>query len=214
MTSDQLEALGEEIATFAARIDIAEHALLTRLRLFDAHEAWGPMGFLSCAHWLSWRIAVSLKTAREKVRVARALEVLTNVDASFGRGELSYSKVRAITRVATTETEQHFLDVAAHATAAQLERLTRSYQRSVELCRDPGDLPGEMPRSQRRFVRQSPTLGGMVRIEMQLTPEEAALVWQAMLSAKDGQASAGASGQASAGASAKASAQASAGASA
>jgi hypothetical protein len=108
LTSAQLDTLGDEIATFAARIDVAEHALITRLRAFDAHEAWGPAGFKSCAEWLSWRIGVSIKAAREKVRVARALGTLQKVDALFGRGELSYSKVRAITRVATLESEQAF----------------------------------------------------------------------------------------------------------
>ena len=71
MTPTQLDALGEEIATFAARIDVAEHALITRLRLFDEHEAWGRAGFKSCAEWLSWRIGIGIKAAREKVRVAR-----------------------------------------------------------------------------------------------------------------------------------------------
>jgi hypothetical protein len=112
MTPAQLELLGDEIATFAARIDVAEHALITRLRTFDAHEAWGSTGFLSCAAWLSWRIGISIKAAREKVRVARALASLLKVDALFARGELSYSKVRAITRAATPETEQYFIDVA------------------------------------------------------------------------------------------------------
>jgi hypothetical protein len=181
MTPDQLEALGDEIATFGARIDVAEHALITRLRLFDAHEAWASCGFLSCAHWLSWRVGVGLKAAREKVRVARALGDLEKIDALFSRGELSYSKVRAITRVATPESEQDFIDMAMHATAAQIERLTRSYQRSLELAAD----PSEQPRSQRRFVRRTETLGGMIRIEMQLPPEEAAIVWDAMLSASD-----------------------------
>jgi hypothetical protein len=196
MAPDQLDALGDEIATFAARIDIAEHALITRLRLFDAHDAWANSGFLSCAHWLSWRVGLGLKAAREKVRVARALGALEKVDALFGRGALSYSKVRAITRVATAQTEQDFIDIAVDATAAQLERLTRSYQR----CTDLADQASEPPRSQRRFVRRAETLGGMVRIEMQLPPEEAALVWEAMMSASDGvfgsdtQASAEASG--------------------
>jgi hypothetical protein len=181
MTPDQLEALGEEIATFAARIDVAEHALITRLRLFDKHDAWANAGFLSCAHWLSWRVGLGLKAAREKVRVARALATLETVDGLFSRGELSYSKVRAITRVATPETEQDFVDIAVHATAAQIERLTRSYQRSRELA----DCPSEQPQSQRRYVRRAETLGGMIRIEMQLPPEEAAVVWDAMLSASD-----------------------------
>jgi hypothetical protein len=182
MTPDQLESLGDEIATFAARIDVAEHALITRLRVFDAHDAWASAGFLSCAHWLSWRVGVGLKAAREKVRVARALATLEKVDGLFSRGELSYSKVRAITRVATPEIEQDFIDIAANATAAQIERLTRAYKRSVEIS----DGADEQPRSQRRFVRRAETLGGMIRIEMQLPPEEAAVVWDAMMSASDG----------------------------
>lgn len=88
-TPDQLDALADEIATFAARVDIAEHALLTRLRLFDSHDGWASAGALSCARWLSWRVGVGIKAARERVRVARALAELPKVDALFGRGELS-----------------------------------------------------------------------------------------------------------------------------
>jgi hypothetical protein len=178
-TPDQLEALGDEIATFAARIDVAEHALLTRLRLFDLHEAWAQTGFVSCAHWLSWRIGIGLEAAREKVRVARALGELEKVDVLFGRGELSYSKVRAITRVATAKTEQDFVDLALHATAAQVERLVRAYRRSA----DASAAQDGPVRDQRRYVRRSETAGGMVRIEMQLPPEEAALVWEALMAA-------------------------------
>ncbi|MFO7563035.1 MAG: DUF222 domain-containing protein [Enhygromyxa sp.] len=181
MSSDQLDALADEIATFAARIDVAEHALITRLRLFDAHEAWGRAGARSCAEWLSWRTGIGIKAAREKVRVARALGSLPKIDALFGRGELSYSKVRALTRAATPESEQDFIDVAMHASASQLERLTRAYSR----VRDDSGGP-ERPLSQRRFVRRAETPAGMVRIEMQLTPEEATMVWNAVMSALDG----------------------------
>jgi hypothetical protein len=181
MTPAQLEALGDEIATFAARIDVAEHALITRLRAFDAHEAWGPTGFLSCAAWLSWRIGIGIKAAREKVRVARALGSLPKVDALFARGELSYSKVRAITRAATPETEQYFIDVAMHATATQIEQLAHAYQRVHNLSGD----SWQQQLGRRRFMRRCETPGGMIRIEMQLPPEEAALVWNAMQSAMD-----------------------------
>ena len=102
-TPDQLEALGDEIAKYAAKKNVIEHKLLTLIRLYDRHEAWGSGGFLSCADWLSWRIGLGLKAARERVRVARALAALDKIDAVFGRGELSYSQVRAITRVATAE---------------------------------------------------------------------------------------------------------------
>jgi hypothetical protein len=190
LTPEQLEALGEEIAAFSTRIDVAEHALLTRLRTFDAHEAWGHQGARSCAEWLSWRTNLSIKAAREKVRVARALGSLPGIDALFGRGELSYSKVRALTRVATAQSEQEWTDVARHSSASQIEKLARAHQGVVG--NGGGGDPMDRPASQRRFVRRSETMGGMVRIEMQLGSEEAAVVWSAMNSALD-QAPAGAS---------------------
>jgi hypothetical protein len=178
MSKAQLQALGEEIATFAARIDVATHALITRLRQFDAHEGHAYAELATCAHWLSWRTGIGLNAAREKVRVARALGELPRIDKLFSRGELSYSKVRAITRVATPETEQDFIDIALHATAAQIERLARAYERTRE------DEDDTIPKP-RRYVRRSKTFRGMERIEMQLPPEEAAIVWDALMSAMD-----------------------------
>ena len=184
LTVEQLEAIADEIASFAARIDVAKHALLTRLRVFDASEAWGPLGFSSCAAWLAWRIGIGTKTAREQVRVARALGSLPRLDELFGRGELSYSKVRAITRVATPETEQDFIDVAMTSTAAQLERLVRSYRDALgQTSVSSGD---EQRAVGDRFMRRSAAAGGMVRIEILLPPEEAALVWDAVMSAASG----------------------------
>src|SRR5690606_16069445 len=100
------------------------------------------------------------------------------VDNYFSRGELSYSKVRAITRVATPETEQAFVDIAMHSTASQIARLFRQYERCLE---DPKTLL----REQRRHVHRSETIDGMVRIEIVLPPEEATIVWEAMEAAMD-----------------------------
>ncbi|PRP92837.1 hypothetical protein ENSA5_46690 [Enhygromyxa salina] len=195
LTPEQVESLADEIATFAARVDVAKHALLTRLRVFDRCEAWGGLGFSSCAAWLAWRIGVGLKAAREQVRVARALGSLEKLDDLFGRGELSYSKVRAITRVATPQTEQDLIDLAMHATAAQVERLVRSYRNAVEqVDASPGTKQWAVDE---RFVRRSEVAGGMVRIEIQLPPEEAALVWDAVMSASSGCSLAEASAEAS-----------------
>ena len=185
LTPEELESLADEIATFAARIDVAKHALLTRLRIFDRSEAWGPLGFSSCAAWLAWRIGIGSKTAREQVRVARALDSLPQLDGLFSRGQISYSKVRAITRVATPETEQDLIDFATHSTAAQLERLVRSYRDAFGRTSASSSSKGGAAES--RFVRRSEVEGGMVRIEIQLPPEEAALVWDAVMSAASGQ---------------------------
>jgi hypothetical protein len=178
VTREQLDAIGQGIADLSLRIDVAKHELLSQLREFDKHDGWANSGFLSLAAWLAWRIDISPVAAREYVRVARALGELHLVAAAFAAGKLSYSKVRAITRVATPETEQDFLDISTNATASQIERLSAAYRRTRT-------DPKEPPLDQRRFVRRSDTVSGMVRIEVQLPPEQAAMVWEALSAALD-----------------------------
>lgn len=92
--------LGEAIASLAAGLHAATYQLLVLLREFDARNGWNN-GFLSCAHWLHWRTGFDLGASREKVRVARALPALPRITWAMERGQLSYAKVRALTRVAT-----------------------------------------------------------------------------------------------------------------
>ena len=99
----EMDRLGDEIAELSAHLEAATARLLDLIREFDARGGWGN-GFRSCAHWLSWRVGLDLGAAREKVRVARALGQLPLLAAALARGELSYAKVRALTRVATALT--------------------------------------------------------------------------------------------------------------
>ena len=122
------ERMGEEIAALAARIDAATYELLVLIREFDEEEGWS-CGFLTCAHWLTWRIGLAPGAARERVRVARALGDLPLMSAAMSRGELSYSKLRALTRIATPDTEQSLVDLGRTGTAAQVERVVRSWRR-------------------------------------------------------------------------------------
>ncbi len=122
------ERMGEEIATLAARIDAATYELLVLIRKFDEEEGWS-CGFLTCAHWLTWRVGLAPGAARERVRVARALGDLPLMSEAMRRGELSYSKVRALTRIATPDTEQSLVDLGRAGTAAQVERVVRSWRR-------------------------------------------------------------------------------------
>ena len=122
------EHLGERIAELAARIDAATYQLLVLIREFDEKEGWN-CGFLSCAHWLTWRISLAPGAARERVRVARALGELPLMSEAMKRGELSYSKVRALTRVARPDTEKELLGLARAGTAAQVERVVRAWRR-------------------------------------------------------------------------------------
>ncbi|MBM4243614.1 MAG: DUF222 domain-containing protein [Deltaproteobacteria bacterium] len=174
-----VDRLADEIAEVASLIDAAEHRLLTLIRRFDEGSGWATHGALSCAHWLNWRIGLDLGAARERVRVAHALATLPLVDDALRRGAISYSKVRAITRVASAATEATLLEMAVHATASQLERICRGYRRVVADA-DVGGPPSLAEEVLSRFVRVRETDDGMVRIEARLRPEEAAVVLQAL----------------------------------
>jgi len=100
-TSEALDRLGDEIAELSAHIEVAIARLLDLLGEFDARGGWAN-GFKSCAEWLSWRVGLDLSAAYERVRVARALPKLQLIRTAFARGEISFSKVRALTRVAAT----------------------------------------------------------------------------------------------------------------
>jgi len=90
------------IADLASRLHAATYELLVMLRQFDEQSGWNN-GFLSCAHWLSWRTGIDMGAAREKVRVAKALVKLPRLSGALQRGEISYAKVRAVTRAATPD---------------------------------------------------------------------------------------------------------------
>src|SRR5213078_3463926 len=169
----ELEQLGERIAEQAAHLDAAMHRLLADLREFDARGGWHLQGAQSCAHWLAWRVGWGLVTARQHVRVAGKLADLPAINDALRRGEMSYSKVRAMVRVATPANEILLLEHARITTASQLEVLCRKYALVQRHGRDPHPL-GDL---QRRYVRRRDTEDGMVKIEAVLHPEEAELVW-------------------------------------
>jgi hypothetical protein len=169
----ELEQLGERIAEQAAHLEAAKHRLLTDLREFDQRGGWHLQGTRSCAHWLAWRIGWDLTTAREHVRVAGKLVGYPAIDDALRRGEVSYSKVRAMLRVATPENEPLLLGYAGFMTASQLEVTCRKYA----LVQRHGQNPHPLEDQYRRYVRRRDTEDGMVKIEAVLHPEEAELVW-------------------------------------
>src|SRR5438132_7711894 len=123
----ELDRLGDEIAELSAHLDAATARLLDLIREFDACEGWGN-GFRSCAAWLTWRIGLDPGAARERVRVARALGTLPRLAHALAHGELSYAKVRALTRVATPETEERLRGVGRAGTAEHVERIVRGWR--------------------------------------------------------------------------------------
>src|SRR5262245_48001041 len=110
MNLQELDRLGDEIAVQSVHLEAATARLLDLIRQFDAEGGWNN-GFRSCAHWLCWRVGLDLGAAREKVRVARTLGTLPRLAESLARGELSYAKVRALTRVATPDNEERLLTI-------------------------------------------------------------------------------------------------------
>jgi hypothetical protein len=179
---EALEELEEEITTLAAHIHAATHRLLVLLAEFDRRRGWELGGHRSCAHWLSFRTGMDLGAAREKVRTARALMGLPEIGASMGRGELSFSKVRALTRVATPDNEGELLDFARDSTTAHLERMVRAVRRGSAKDEAAWERECYESRTLSVFPDDDP---GMVVVRGRLPAEMGALVMRAVEAASD-----------------------------
>jgi 5-methylcytosine-specific restriction endonuclease McrA len=176
----ELNRLGDEIAELSAHLDAATARLLELIRAFDARGGWNT-GFSSCAAWLSWRVGLDLGAARERVRVARALGTLPLLAEALARGELSYAKVRALTRVATPEIEARLLAVGRAGTAAHVERIVRGWR-----CVDRRAEARETKhRHATRALRVYQDEDGMVVVRGRLEPEVGALFLQALAAARE-----------------------------
>ena len=123
-----LERLEAQICELAGHLAAATCRFLVLLADFDARRGWASWEMGSCAQWLSWKCQLSSGTAREHVRVARALRDLPVIRARFAAGRLSYAKVRALTRIATPATEAGLAELAGPMTANQLERFARAHR--------------------------------------------------------------------------------------
>src|SRR5438874_12641406 len=186
----ELDRLGDEIAELAAHLDAATARLLDLVREFDARGGWGH-GFRSCAHWLSWRVGLEPGAAREHVRVARALGSLPQLREALARGELSYSKVRALTRVATPETEERLVAVGRAGTAEHVELIVRGWRRMDRKA----EAQETTRRHRNRPLHGHPDGDGMVVIRGRLEPEVGAVVMQALTAARGGTVSSPAGGR-------------------
>lgn len=127
----ELDGLAEEIVSWAGHLAAGTARWLGMISRFDVLEGFARYGCQSTAHWLNWACALGLRSARE-VRVARRLEDLPLIRQTFERGELLYSKVRAMTRVATAETEADLVMLATHSTAAHIEKIVAAIRLVAE----------------------------------------------------------------------------------
>ncbi len=175
----EVVALGDRIAELSARIHAATWELLILIRQFDERNGWA--GCTSCAEWLGWRTGLEPGAAREHVRVARALADLPKLSDAMRRGKVSYSKMRAVTRVATPETEDDLLNVALSGTAAHVEKIVRAWRRTDRQAEQAEDRRRHETRSLRTWVDEN----GMVVVRGRLSPEVGAVVRRALEAACD-----------------------------
>jgi hypothetical protein len=187
---DALAALSREdlvgrLTNWAGRVAAGEARLLLYLGEFDERRAWSGIGILSCAHWLSWRLGLSLSAAYEKVRIASALRILPLIRTAFSNGEVSYSQVRALTRICTPENEGHFLPLARHATGSQLDRLVRGIIRARRgRDRDEARRRGETPEPVTPQVRTRYDADGNLTITFRCAAEDGAVMLAALDAAR------------------------------
>lgn len=173
LSKSELEA---RITELAGHLNAATHRWLLLLAEFDRRNAWNDGATRSCAHWLNWKCGLDMGAAREKVRVARALESLPQISAAMAKGQVSYAKVRAMTRVATPATEDVLLNVALHGTANHVERLVRHFRQVQEV--------EALSREQRQYQHRGLTYfhddDGSLVVKLRLTAESGALLLQAL----------------------------------
>lgn len=174
LTAAEIAALGAKICAFASRMASATCVWLMMIAEFDRQEGW--TGTNSCAHWLSWACSMSPGTAREHVRVARAMTRMPLMCEEFGRGRLSYSKVRELTRIESMVPERELVDLARTATASQLAKSVRGFRRH-----HPDRLRQELRRRTRWYTDDD----GSVVLQARLPAEEGALLVAALEAAHD-----------------------------
>ncbi|MGH8220741.1 MAG: DUF222 domain-containing protein [Steroidobacteraceae bacterium] len=176
MIAATLRDLEAEITELVGHLNAANYRLLVLIAEFDRRHGWNDGSTPSCAHWLNWKCGIDLGAAREKVRAAHALEGLPRIANAMCRGQLSYSKVRALTRVACPNTEEYFLDIALHGTASHVERLVREYRRAKEA----EELSREARQQATRGVRYFYDEDGSLVVKGRLPAEVGALFVKAL----------------------------------
>ena len=175
------DKLGAEITELCSYIYAATYQLLVKIRKFDENEYWGVGGVCSCAHWLNFKCGIGMNAAREKVRVAHALTELPLISEAFRKGRVSYSKVRAMTRIADQTNEDYLLMIANHGTAHHVEKLVSQYRR----CKRLQDVDNANETHKNRELYCFHDEDGSLVIKARFPAEQGALILKAIDMAMD-----------------------------
>jgi len=173
--------LESQITALAGQLNAANYRWLTLIAEYDRRRGWADGALHSCAHWLNFKCGLNLGAAREKVRVAHALGGVPKIAAAMARGELSYSKVRALTRVAAPDTEDSLLMIALHGTAFHVETVVRLFRRALEA----EELTRDAQQQLNRSVQFWYDTDGSVILRARLPALPGALVIKALEAALD-----------------------------
>jgi len=176
LSNRTLDRLEYEMISLSQRINASEYEFLVLVLEFDIRQGWKAYHFNNCAEWLNMKCGIATGTAREKVRVATALFDLPKMSSAFAEGRLSYSKARALTRVADPYNEEELLDHSIPATASQVEEYSRNL-RNAQRRASTGDV-NRIHRS--RYLSRSYHPDGSVTINAEMTQEAGDLVMKAL----------------------------------
>ena len=177
------EQLGDQITELCGYLYAATYRLLVLIHEFDEQGYWELPGLCSCAHWLNLKCGIGMNAAREKVRVAHALAELPKISEAFEKGELSYSKARAMTRIADKDNEDFLLMIARHGTAWHMEKLVAKYSRAKRLQETDAANEQHASRELSYFYDDD----GALVINARLPAEQGALIVKALEMAMDRQ---------------------------
>jgi hypothetical protein len=177
LDSMPLERLEAEITELAGHLAAAECRWLQLIAEYDRRSGHLEWGCHSCAHWLSWHCGLAPRAARERVRVGRALEELPLITEEFAAGRVSYSKVRAMTRVATPDNEEALLQIALFGTATHVERSVRAYRKVLSF---EDESEASNARHMARYLRYEWADDGSLEGHFRLPPDVAAIFIKAI----------------------------------
>lgn len=178
-----IDELDHAIAAHAGRINAMIYAFLVMVREFDERGGYLRWSFASCADWLHWRCDLSHQAARERVRIAHALKSLPAIAAAFETGALSYSKVRALTRVATRESEPALVQFALGTTAARVEERVRQLRNGDEAS----VADAAQAHEARSVIALRDRRAGLLRMTVEMPLEQGELIMQALEKALNAQ---------------------------
>jgi len=177
----ELDRMADGITELAAHLDAGTYQLLVLIYAFDKEEGWAGEGINSCAHWLNWKCGMSMGSARARVRIARALPELPAISAAFREGRVSYSKVRAMIRVATPKNEDALLQIALSGNATHVETQVQLYRKVKRI----EALEEENLRHGHRELSWHIDDDGYWVFKGRFTPEQGALLQKALEAAGD-----------------------------